>query len=96
MDTFETALYYAGLARDVSSLKALARQERERADKTQRLLVSVLHALGPVEIPHPKPGDDNKFSVVFGDKTCTLGAGHTNPIGLFALHKQQEVDEGKR
>lgn len=95
MDPFETALYYAGLAKDIGSLKNLARQERDRAHKTQQLLVSVLQALGPVEVPHPRPGDDDRFSIVFGAATCTLGAGHGKPIALFAPIVRQEEDQGK-
>jgi hypothetical protein len=46
----EQALYYSGQAKDIESLKALARQESNRADRMAQMLVAVLKASGPVVI----------------------------------------------
>lgn len=62
-ESLETALMFAGAAKDIASLKSLARRESRRADEIESLLVSVLKKTGKVVIANPVDAQNDGFSL---------------------------------
>lgn len=69
----EKALWFAGMANSVESLKSLARQESNRAYFYARLLSALLEKVGPVQLfAESINSSDGQFNVEFDENFVKL------------------------